>query len=75
MATAIGENDERIKEILRKEYKENMPIDACIKIALSIFHRMLGKNFDISRFEAAFIKTKEKKFTRLGGEELRKFLK
>jgi len=74
-ATAIGENDEKIKEILRKEYKESMTIDQCMKLSLSIFKRILGKNFDSSRFEAAFIKTKEKTFTRLSGDDLKKLLK
>lgn len=75
LATAIGENDEKLKDLLRKEYKESMNIDACIKLALSIFRRVLGKNFDISRFEAAYIKTKEKTFTRMSGEDLRKVSK
>ena len=74
-ATAIGENDEKIKEILRKEYKESMNIEACMRFSLNIFRRVLGKNFDASRFEAAYIKTKEKTFTRVLGEDLKKFLK
>jgi len=74
-ATAIGENDEKIKELLRKEYKESLNIESGIKLALSIFKRILGKNFDVSRFEAAYVKTKEKTFTRMYGEELRKLSK
>jgi len=74
-ATAIGENDEKLKDLLRKEYKESMNIEQCIKLSLNIFRRILGKNFDISRFEAAYVKTKEKTFTRLPGEELKKFMK
>jgi proteasome alpha subunit len=75
MATAIGENDEKLKELLRKEYKENMNTEQCIRLSLSIFKRILGKNFDLSRFEAAYIKAKEKTFTRVNGEELKKFNK
>jgi proteasome alpha subunit len=74
-ATAIGENDERIKEMLRKEYKESMNAEAGMKLAVSIFKRVLGKAFDIDRFEAAIIKQKEKQFTRLGVEELKKYAK
>jgi proteasome alpha subunit len=74
-ATAIGENDEKIKDLLRKEYKDNMNIEACIRLAISVFKRVLGKNFDGSRFEAAYIKTKEKTFTRMPAEELKKFAK
>jgi len=74
-ATAIGENDEKIKEILRSEYEEGMSIDECTKLALNIFKKVLGKNFDISKFECVYIKTKEKRFTRLEEDKLRKLLK
>ena len=74
-ATAIGENDEKIKEILRKEYKENLTIDQGISLSLKIFSRILGKNFDIMRFEAALIRKKEKKFKRIVGVELQKYIK
>jgi len=74
-ATAIGENDEKIKEMLRKEYKESLNTEAGIKLALNIFRKILGKGFDIDRFEAVFIKTEERQFTRIIGEDLRKFIK
>ena len=74
-ATAIGENDEKIKEILRKEYKESLSIDGGIKLSVSIFKRILGKNFDVDRLEAAYIGLKDKKFIRLSAEELSKFAK
>lgn len=73
-ATAIGENDEKIKEMLRKDYRENFNIENCIKLSLDIFKKLLGKSFDINRFEAAYI-DKDKKFKRLVGDELRRFLK
>lgn len=74
-ATAIGEDDEKIKELLRKEYKETLTIEEGIKASLRIFRRILGKNFDIIRFEAAYVKKKEKEFKRISGEGLSKFLK
>jgi len=73
-ATAIGENDDKIKDMLAKDYKESLSIEAGIKLSLSIFKQVLGKNFDINRFEAAYI-DKNKRFEKLSGEELRKFLK
>jgi len=75
-ANAIGEDDEQIKEILRKDYKEGMSIDEGIKFVLKIFKETLGKNFDLNRFEAAYIKTSEEKLVRLEGEsDLKKFSK
>ncbi len=74
-ATAIGENDEKIKEILRSEYDEKMDSEDCIKLALATFKKVLGKNFDISKFECVYVKTKERRFTRLEEDKLRKLLK
>ena len=44
-AMAIGENDEKIKEILRMKYDKKLNIDGGIKLALGIFKEILGKNF------------------------------
>lgn len=74
-ATAIGENDEKIKDILRKEYKDSMDIEEGLRLSLNIFKRMMGKNFDLSRFEAAYVSTKDKTFKRLSGNDLKKFVK
>ena len=74
-ATAIGENDEKIKEILRKEYKESLTIDGGVKLAVSIFKRILGKNFDADRLEAAYVSVKDRRFTRMSPEELSKYSK
>ena len=35
----------------------------------------MGKNFDLSRFEAAYIRAKEKTFKRLSGSDLKKYLR
>ncbi|MFH1290440.1 MAG: archaeal proteasome endopeptidase complex subunit alpha [Nanoarchaeota archaeon] len=74
-ANAIGENDEKIKEILRRDYKEEMLIDGGIKFGLKIFKDILGKNFELSRFEVGFIRLADEKLKRLQGEELKKFVK
>ena len=72
-AVAIGENDEKIKEILRKEYKKEMTIEQGIKLGLDIFKRVLGDNFDIQRFNIAHIKNEDGKLNRLNNNELGKF--
>jgi proteasome alpha subunit len=74
-ANAIGENDEKIKEILRSEYKESMSIDEGIKFALKIFKEILGKNFDLDRFDAGYVTIKDAKLVRLHGDELKKYSK
>jgi len=72
IASAIGENDEKIKEILRKKYNENMTTEEAIKFGLDVFKEILGKNFELGRFEVAYIKTDEKKIKRVKEEELKK---
>ncbi|MBU0467244.1 MAG: archaeal proteasome endopeptidase complex subunit alpha [Nanoarchaeota archaeon] len=74
-ANAIGENDEKIKEILRKDYKEGLSIDEGIRFCLKIFKEVLGKNFDLDRFDVGFIKIGEEKLKRMQGDELKKFVK
>jgi len=69
-AVAIGENDEKIKEELRKEYRKEMPIKESIKLGLNIFKRVLESNFDIQRFNVAYIKNEEGKLRKLNKEEI-----
>jgi len=74
-ASAIGENDEKIKELLRKQYKHGMKIDEAIKTGLSIFKEIKGKSFNIENFDAAFISKEDKKVQKLSGEKLKKYVK
>lgn len=74
-ANAIGENDEQIKEILRSEFNESMTIDEGIKFGLGIFKKLLGKNFEIERFDVAYVKTNDPKLVRLHGDALKKYAK
>jgi len=74
-ANAIGENDEKIKEVLRKDLKEDITIEEGIKFGLKIFKDILEKNFDINRFEVGYIKVDSENLERLQGEQLKKFVK
>jgi proteasome alpha subunit len=74
-ANSIGENDEKIKEMLRRDYKEGMSIDEGIKFCMKIFKQILGKNFDIERFEVGHINFSDEKLKRIYGDNLKKFVK
>jgi proteasome alpha subunit len=74
-ANAIGENDEKIKEILRSEFKDSITIEEGIKFSMRIFKDMLGKNFDIERFDVGYVKKDDAKLVRLHGDSLKKFVK
>jgi proteasome alpha subunit len=72
-ATAIGENDDKIKELLRKKYKKELSVEQGIKLAMDIFKEVLGAKFEIARFNIAYVKKDSEKLVRLSGEELRKY--
>ncbi|MEK6825221.1 MAG: archaeal proteasome endopeptidase complex subunit alpha [Nanoarchaeota archaeon] len=74
-ANALGENDEKIKEILRKDYREDMTIEECIKFSLKIFKELLEKNFDLQRFDVGYVRTADEKLMRLHGDDLKKYVK
>ena len=74
-AMAIGENDEKIKEHLRKKYSNDLTIEDATKLALRIFREVLGKNFDIGRFDVGYIEKNDRKLKRISGERLKKYIK
>ena len=74
-ATAIGEQDEKIKELLRKSYHDNMDIEEGIKLSLEIFKEVLGKNFSLDRFDVGYIKIDEVRIKKLTGDALKKYTK
>jgi 20S proteasome alpha/beta subunit len=71
---AIGENDEKIKEMLRLKYNKNLNINGGLKLALEIFKEILGKNFELSRFDVAYVNKDEKKNRRLDETALKKLI-
>ena len=73
-AAVIGENDEKIKEILRKEYKKEIKTDEAIKLGLNIFKKVLGDKFNINRFDVAYIKKEEAKLKKLKKDEIDKYV-
>ena len=74
-ANAIGENDDKIKERLREKYKRDLTIKQGIKISLEIFEEILGKKFNIHRFELVYIKSDDKKLVKVEGEKIEEVFK
>ncbi|MEJ2267564.1 MAG: archaeal proteasome endopeptidase complex subunit alpha [Nanoarchaeota archaeon] len=72
-ANAIGENDEKIKEKLRENYKKDLTIKQGVKLALKIFKEVQEDKFNTNKFELVYIKSDEKKLKRLEGKELGDF--
>ncbi len=72
-ATAIGEAETEVKEILNKDYKETITCEEAIKLAVSALKKVLGKEFSVDRIDGAFISSKDKKFVRLSREQINKY--
>ena len=60
-ATAIGEGEIEVEEILHNEYKPDLTLDEGLKLSLKALKKVLGENFNIERIDAATINLTEKK--------------
>ena len=69
-ATAIGEGEAEVKDVLFKQYKESMNLEEGLKLCIASLKKALGKEFDIDRVDGAYIKVLEKQFRRFTKEEL-----
>jgi len=74
-ANAIGESDEKIKKLLREKYKEELNMKKATKLALEIFEEILGKEFNMDRFELVYIENENNGLKRLIGSGLKEFIK
>ncbi|MBI2134027.1 archaeal proteasome endopeptidase complex subunit alpha [Candidatus Woesearchaeota archaeon] len=73
-ATVIGEGETEIEEMLRKEYKEDMTIQEAIKLGIKGLYKILDKEFSSERIDGAYIRTDEKKFTKMKRQEIEKLI-
>ena len=71
-ATAIGEGEVEIEEILRSEYKPDITIEEGLRLSLKSLQKVLGENFRLERIDAAYIKIDEKKFRKFSKEKIEK---
>ncbi|MBT6690198.1 archaeal proteasome endopeptidase complex subunit alpha [archaeon] len=71
-ANAIGENDDRVRKILREKYREGLSSDEGLKLALDVFREVQGDDFDIDRFDAGVLSKDEDgaKILKKSGKEL-----
>jgi len=70
-ANAIGEDDEKIKEILRRNYRKGMSIQDGIKLAINTFKEVQGEKFSMERLDAGILE--KGKVTKLSGNEIEKY--
>jgi proteasome alpha subunit len=74
-ATAIGEGEVDIEDILKKEYSKDMSMHDALSLALKALKKVLGENFSTDRLDAAFVSVQEKKFTKYTDAEIESALK
>ena len=70
-ATAVGEAENEVKEILNKEYKESMTMEEGIKLAVKALKKVLGREFDIRRVDGIVVPAKTKRFEKLSKKQLK----
>lgn len=74
-ATAIGEGDVKVKEILEKEYKESLTIEDGLRLGLKALVKVANKELNSERVEAAYVNVKDKRFEHISKEKIDKVLK
>ncbi len=74
-AVAIGEGEMEVEAILEKRYKPTMSVNEGLKLGLESMKDFLKENFNVERVDAAFIRVKEKRFTKLSNEEIKEAMK
>lgn len=74
-ATVIGEGEPEIEEILAKEYNPKMTIEEGLRLCIVALNKVLDKQFNVERIDAAYILTADKKFTRVERAKIDRVLK
>ena len=74
-ATAIGEGEDEINDILTKEFKENMTLNDGLRLGVSALKRVLGKEFNLERIDAVFVDSEKKEYRGLSKDFIRKVSK
>lgn len=74
-AIAIGEYENEMLDILHKEYKEDITIEQAIKLVMNSLAKLIDKDFNTDRIDAAYIKSENKKIVKLSSQDLNKHLK
>lgn len=74
-ATAIGEGETEVEEILHKEYKDNLTVEEGLKLAVNALKKVLDENFKAERIDAAYIDDKTAKMKKIPKEQIAKLLK
>jgi len=73
-ATAIGEGEIEVKNILAKEYKDSLTLEEGMKIALSALKKTITDGFDAERIDCVFVTADKKEYQKITREKIAKAL-
>ncbi|MFH1770851.1 MAG: archaeal proteasome endopeptidase complex subunit alpha [archaeon] len=75
LATAIGEGEIEVKDMLYKQYKETMTINEGLKMCVQILKKVLNNDFKAERIDASIVKVGKNVMEKISPEEIKKILK
>ena len=64
-ATAVGDSETQLKELLEKEYKDNMTLDQALKLGVGVLKKVFGKEFDVDRLDGACVNVSDRQFKKV----------
>lgn len=74
-ATAIGEGETEVEEILHKNYSQSMSLDDGLKLAISaLLKSVTSEKFTAERLDIIIIRTDKKQYKKLNKTEIEKLL-
>jgi len=73
-ATAIGEGETDVTDILHKQYKEDLTVEEGMKLAVKALVKSIGNNFTADRIDCAYINIEDKKYKKLNKAQIEKIL-
>ncbi|MEM4711126.1 MAG: archaeal proteasome endopeptidase complex subunit alpha [Candidatus Woesearchaeota archaeon] len=73
-ATAIGEGEVEVKNILTKEYNESLTLEDGLKLALSALKRAINDGFDAERIDCVMISSDKREYQKISKEKIAKIL-
>ncbi len=69
-ANAIGEDDAKIKEILREKYKKEITLKKGIELAVEAMKKVKGDKFKMDKLELAYLENDKDEIKRLEGKKI-----
>ena len=74
-AAVIGEGEAELAPVLEKKYKLGMSVEEGFKFLLGLMKSYLKSEFNFERMVSAYINVKDKRYTKLSNDEMKKLIK